>query len=288
MNCIICNNKSYNLVWNDKLRNSSNTFTKSKEKIFQCKNCKLVFLEKKRKNLEDSSIARKIFNKDNSIKEFIKFHKPREKNKIKKIKYFLNIKNKSILESNCGAGVILDIFKKDAKLTTGVDSKHYKKYLLSKGHKFYENINSISSDQKFDIIFSLSELEHKYNPITFLKKLKNLLNKRGKIILRIPNYSNIYKLLAGKYFDKFDFRTSHNFYFSEKNLHLIFKKVGLKIKKEMGYHEYEFNHLLKYLKMRGRFRSKYEKIFNKSEETYINKNIEESLMSTSLIYFLEK
>ena len=37
--------------------------------------------------------------------------------------------------------------------------------------------------------------------------------------------------------------------------------------------------------MKGRFRSKYEIIFNKNEETYINKNIEESLMSTSLIYF---
>ena len=66
----------------------------------------------------------------------------------------------------------------------------------------------------------------------------------------MPNYLNIYKLTAGKYFDKFDFRTSHNFYFSKKNLHLIFKKVGLKIKKEMGYHEYEFNHLLKYLKIK--------------------------------------
>ena len=288
MSCIICNSKKFETIWNDKLRNSPNSFTKKKEKIFKCKNCNLVFLQKKRKNLEDSSVARKIFNKDNSIKEFLKFHKPREKGKINRIKNYLNVNNKSILESNCGAGIILDIFKKRAKLTSGVDSKHYKSYLLRKGHKFYESIYSISSKQKFDVIFSLSELEHKYDPISFLKQIKKLLNKNGKIILRVPNYLNIYKLTAGKYFDKFDFRTSHNFYFSKKNLHLIFKKVGLKIKKEMGYHEYEFNHLLKYLKMKGRFRSKYEIIFNKNEEIYINKNIEESLMSTSLIYFLEK
>ena len=66
-----------------KLEDPQKNLPKNKEKIFQCTFCDLVFLDKKRKNLEDSSITRNIFNKNNSIKEFLKFHTPRER----KIKY---------------------------------------------------------------------------------------------------------------------------------------------------------------------------------------------------------
>ena len=76
---------------------------------------------------------------------------------------------------------------------------------------------------KFDIIFSLSEIEHKFDPISFLRKLKKVLAANGIIIIRIPNFNNVYMKLLGKSFFKYDYRISHNFYFSEKNLDLLFK-----------------------------------------------------------------
>ena len=67
---------------------------------------------KKTSKLENSSIARNLYNNDNSIKEFIKFHKPREIKKIKFIEKFFNFENKKVLESNCGSGILINYLRK--------------------------------------------------------------------------------------------------------------------------------------------------------------------------------
>ena len=112
MKCIICGKKKFEIIWNNKLRSSANKFTKAKKKILQCIYCDVAFLEKRTKILENSAITRKIFNKNNSIHEFVKFHSPREFKKFHFIKKYLDFGNKSILESNCGAGLIINALKK--------------------------------------------------------------------------------------------------------------------------------------------------------------------------------
>ena len=287
--CIICGKNKFRTVWNDKIRNSAKSFTKKKEKIFQCYNCDLVFLKKKKRILENSSLTRKIFNKDNSIIEFLKFHTPREKAKLNFIKKIIPLKNKKILESNCGAGILIRNLKKQSKLTAGLDNNFYRNHIEKEGHKFFSNLKEIQKSKiKFDVIFSLSEIEHKYDPINFIKDLKKILTKKGVIILRIPNYDNIYAKLLGKSFFKYDFRISHNFYFSEKNLDLLFKKLNLKIIKKDGFNEYSFNHLLNYIFHKKRFgKKRIMKFFKESDEIFVKKNIENSLSSTSLIYLLK-
>ena len=52
----------------------------------------------------------------------------------------MNFKNKTVFESNCGGGVILDKIKKKAKKTVGLDHEGYRKYLESKGHLFFSNL----------------------------------------------------------------------------------------------------------------------------------------------------
>ena len=188
-------------------------------------NCNLVFLKKRKKYLENSAVARNIFNKNNSIKQFFSFHTKRELGKIKVISKYVNFKNKAILESNCGAGILINILKKKARITAGLDNNHYKKFVKSNGHKFYENISEIINKKtSFDVILSLSELEHKYDPVEFTKLLKKCLKKNGILIFRIPNFYNIYLFTLYKKFLKYDYRSSHNYYFSEKNLDLLFKK----------------------------------------------------------------
>lgn len=287
MRCIICKNNKFIQVWNDKLRDSQNSFTKNKEIILKCKKCDLVFLKNLKKDLENSFIAREKFNKNNSIKEFYNFHQKREINKFKRIISLIDPKNKSILESNCGAGVILNHLKNKCKETAGLDDINYKNHVISNGHLFFSNLDEIKT-KKFDIIFSLSELEHKYDPISFLKKLKKILKNKGIIVLRIPNYNNIYMLLLGFYFKKFDFRTSHNFYFSEKNLDMLFHKCKFKIVQKVGHNEYSFNHTLTYLKNKKRIKSnEVHSYFEKNINDYVRKNIEDNLVSTSLIYILK-
>jgi len=290
MKCLICKKNKFQIIWNDKIRSGSKTFTRKKYKVLQCDNCSLVFLEKKRKNLENSALTRKLYNKDNSIKEFLNFHTPRELKKLKFIEKKINLINKKVLESNCGAGVLLNKLKKKSKITAGVDSIIYKEHLEKNGHLFFKNFEKIKKDNiKFDLIFSLSEIEHKYNPIKFLNNLKKILKNNGYLVLRVPNFYNIYMYLNQKSFFKYDYRTSHNYYFSKKNLDMLFENLKLKVMYKSGFNEYSANHLLSYSKKRSRVReNEVIKYLKENHDRFLIKNIEDTFVSTSLIYILKK
>ena len=288
--CICCDKQNFKVVWNDKIRIGKNSFSKDKKKIVSCNNCNLVSLKKKTSKLENSSIARNLYNNDNSIKEFIKFHKPREIKKIKFIEKFFNFENKKVLESNCGSGILINYLRKKSSQTTGLDDKFYQNYVKKNGHHFFSSLDDIIKEKKkYDVILSLSELEHKLNPDLFLKKLKKILNKSGSLIIRIPNYFNIYMLLLGYNYLRYDYRSSHNYYFSEKNLDLLFSKSNFKIIKKVGINEYSFNHLLTYLKMGKRVSlNKTMNFFNNKQDSHLISNIEKNMVSTSLLYILSK
>ena len=287
MICYLCKKKNTFLIWNDKLRSGKNTWTKNKNKIYQCNNCDLVFLEKRRKSLQDNKIFRKLFDGSNSISKYNSFNKPREKLKLDKIKKYLSFKNKKILESNCGAATNLDNLKKISKITAGFDSEIYREH-VNKKHLFYSSYHELKKDKiKFDIILSLGEIEHKYDVLSFVKLLKSKLENKGFLIFRIPNFNNIYKFLLDKDFLKYDYRLSHNFYFNEKSADFLFKKLKLKIFLKTGLQEYDFNHLIKYFKTRKRVKS-YDKIFGERLINLTNNNLEKYKVSTSLLYILQK
>lgn len=287
--CLICNSDKLSVIWNDKIRSSAKHFTKTREKILKCNNCELIFLKNRKKKLENSAYARSIYNKNNSVKEFNRFHKPRELKKISFLTKYLNLKNKDILELNCGAGIIINFYKKTCRSTSGVDDLIYKQYLEKNGHKFFSNINKILDDKlKYDYIFSMSELEHKFDPKNYLLKINKLMKKNSILIVRVPNFENIYMYLLKDAFLKYDFRASHNFYFSTKNLNLLFAKTKFKIKKKLGFHEYSVNHLIEYMQTKKRVYNSPNKVLSERQNSFIVKNIEDMLVSTSLIYLLEK
>ena len=183
---------------------------------------------------------------------------------------------------------MLSIFRKISKKTAGIDNIFYKTFLENNGHEYNSSIDDvIIKKKKFDIVFSLSELEHKFDPILFLKKLKKILSKNGKLILRVPNFNNIYKMFLGKDFYKYDFRTSHNFYFSQNNLKKLFEITNFKILAEYGHQEYDTNHLLSYISTRKRVGAKYKQILSWKDINFTKSNIESALTSTSLIYILK-
>lgn len=285
MKCPICRSNHSQLIWNDKIRSGKNIWSKKKHKIYKCDNCSLGYLEKIHDKLEDNCIFRKVFDGSNSINKYLSFNKPRELKKLQKIKKFVNFKNKSILESNCGAASILDFLKKETKFTAGLDNRIYK-YHVEKKHVFFSSLNELNkSKKKFDIILSLAEIEHKKNPIYFINKLLKNLKNNGVIIFRIPNYDNIYKHLGGNNFLKYDFRLSHNFYFNEKSADYMFKKLKLKIVSKVGLQEYNVNHLITFLKNFKRTK-KIEKVFTEKILNILEKNIENNFVATSMLYIV--
>lgn len=287
MKCPLCRSNKNKLIWDDKIRSGKNIWTDIKHKIFKCKNCSLGFLEKRHGNLEDNSVFRKIFDGSNTVKKYLSFNKPREIKKILKISKFLDFSKQSVLESNCGAAAILDFLKKKAGLTAGLDSKIYKSH-VEKKHIFFESIENLNKSKiKFNIILSLAEIEHKKTPLKFVRLLSKKLTKKGVIVFRIPNYDNIYRYLGGREFLKYDFRLSHNFYFNEKSSDYLFRKLKLEIVHKSGMQEYDINHLLSFLKNFKRTK-KIKKIFSKKTLGLLENNIENNLVSTSLLYIVRK
>lgn len=283
--CPLCRSKKKTVIWNGKIR-FGKKWTKQNHKIFKCRNCSLGYLKKRQSFLEDNKIFRKIFDGDNSVLKYKSFNQPREIKKLKKIQKIINFKNKSILESNCGAASILDYLSPQAKLTAGIDSYIYKRH-VEKKHLFFSNFRElITSKKKFDIILSLAELEHKKNPISFIKQLKKVLKKNGKIIFRIPNYNNIYMFLLGYDFLKYDFRLSHNYYFDESSLDYLFDKLKMKIIFKTGLQEYSINHLIEYIKTSKRVEKSYRQIIPIKKNNKVEENLETSKTSTSLLYIV--
>ena len=288
ISCPICKNREKKiLIWNKPIRSGKNIWTKKLHKIFWCTKCDLRFAQNFNYNLQDNKLFRKLYDGSNTVKKYKSFNKKREKFKLDKIKKILNFKNKIILESNCGAATNLDFLKREAKLTVGLDSDIYKDYVLKK-HSFFNSIKKIRKEKlKFDIILSLAEIEHQTDVLKFIRDLKEILKKKGYLVFRIPNYNNVYLNLLGNKFLKYDFRTSHNYYFSEKSCDFLFQKMGLNIIYKNGLQEYSINHLIEFLK-KGKRVKKYPEIIDKKVSNDISNNIEHNMISTSLIYILQK
>ena len=136
MNCPLCKSNKISLIWDKKIRSGKNLWTIKNHKISKCKNCDLVFLNKRSKKLINNKIFRKKFDGKNTISQYKSFNKPREEYKLKIIKKYINFTNKIILESNCGGATNLDLLKKNSKLTAGLDSHIYKKH-VEKKHIFF-------------------------------------------------------------------------------------------------------------------------------------------------------
>lgn len=287
MKCPICQSTKLKLIWNDKIRSGKNSWTSKKHKISHCQKCDTIFLNRRNADLLNNKVFRKKYDGSNSILRYKSFNKPREKNKLDRIRKYVNFTNKLILESNCGAGTNLDYLKIKAKLTAGLDSEIYKNHVKKK-HLFFSSLKELKNSKvKFDIILSLAEIEHQYDVYGFVKSLKDKLQENGLLIFRIPNYNNIYMHVLGKKYLKYDFRTSHNFYFSEKSSDFLFKRLKLKVFKKFGLQEYSINHLIEYIKI-GKRVSKFKKVINKKISNEIMINIEKSLVATSFIYIVRK
>jgi len=101
---------------------------------------------------------------------------------------------------------------------------------------------------KFDKIFLFHVLEHIYNPIEYLKELKEKLNQYGKIFIEIPNNNDI--LLKGyqiQEFRDFYYQSAHLWYFNRSSLEFIFEQLNLKYN-IYNIQRYDLSNHIKWLK----------------------------------------
>ena len=113
-----------------------------------------------------------------------------------------NVKGFSLLNVGCGYGFLLSEAKPYFQYRVGVDfsieavkhaSQHADKVILG-------SIESIPSTEKYDCIICNQVIEHIYQPLAFIDKLKTHLNKSGNIILSTPWMNGpLYKLMRKRW-----------------------------------------------------------------------------------------
>lgn len=144
--------------------------------------------------------------------------------------------NAVIADIGCGyRGNLLANLSKKIKVGVGYDISVNTKGLPKNIRLVKTDINRIIDTKKnyFDNITALAVLEHVENPEIFLKKIKIMLKKGGKVILTTPHKSGkvILETLSKIGLISSDEIDDHKNYFDKKSLSKLFRKSGFKIVK---------------------------------------------------------
>ncbi|OUV61456.1 MAG: hypothetical protein CBC88_00295 [Candidatus Pelagibacter sp. TMED128] len=237
-NCYLCKKNTFHKIVNKEIRG------KQKCDVYRCQVCKLEFLNKK--------FVKKFLTHSFYRKEYVKLYdkkffsnKNNHYNKIfSKIKKYT--KNKRVLEIGAGGGYLYHYLKTNVKKYEAVElSGVQRKYLSKKFNiKTYKEIDDAPKNS-FDVVIIISVLEHVTDPINFLKNLKVLLKKRGRIIIECPSINDpLVQLYGNQSYKNFYYRPVHINYFNKTHLKKIVKFSNLKLIKTFSVLVYSItNHL---------------------------------------------
>ena len=230
LNCINCKSLSYKELYaND--RHGIN------QQTVMCNTCGLVYsnprMSKESLNyFYSSNLYREVYETSNDFEyDFSKRIKQVEKNiRINKPnfnKYYpqlffdfifsLNIDYKTVCEIGAGYGTNLLFFKNIGKEVFGLEpSKTSTKIATDNQINVKQGfINEL--DNKYDMIMLKHVLEHLYDPLKDLEKIRSHANKY--LFIEVPgNFRRIASI-----------QNAHNFYFTENTLHKIVTKAGFNI-----------------------------------------------------------
>ena len=141
------------------------------------------------------------------------------------------IKNKKVLDFGTGNGGFLIYSKDIVESVVGYEidlslREHYEKHNLNVA----QNLDFLKD--KFDVITMFHVLEHIKEPENVLKNLKKYFNKKGRLIIEVPNSNDaLLTIYKNEAFKNYTYWSCHLFVYNATNLKTILKNSGYKIKK---------------------------------------------------------
>lgn len=145
---------------------------------------------------------------------------------------------KSLLDVGTGSGLLPHLARANGYEVEGTDlSKHVSDNVPEKaGFPIHHGtIEEIRFTRKYDVITMLHVLEHTSNPLSTLKRCKELLNEGGYIVVVVPNYQSLDSRIKD-FLSKFKLKSRpykhlalghHNYVFSINSLEILGEKSGL-------------------------------------------------------------
>lgn len=140
-----------------------------------------------------------------------------------------DLRGKIIADIGCGGGSFLDLVKGYTQQTIAIEpAAAYHQALLQKGHLYYPYCQSALGEWhgKVDIVVSFAVVEHVENPLDFLKKIRELLKPRGKLLFSTPNYDDWLLEFLPEIYGRFFYRRVHKWYFNGESLKELAYRAG--------------------------------------------------------------
>lgn len=224
MNCKVCGSNKYSEIGYIK------NIWKTEKKIYQCKDCKLYFIDPPTdeeinllyKNEYHNNIKNKIFEAAKS-----KMRYSRSLSQFNFINKNIDCKNKKICEIGAFDGLLLNIFKKNNCEVYGYELNDNARAYAKSKYNIDLKENFLESKDKYDIIILSHVIEHFKEPKDILLAIKNKLNSNGYIYIEVPNspmpsqcsYEMLMRYLS----------TEHIVNFNMENLKIFAESAGLSI-----------------------------------------------------------
>lgn len=262
------------------------TRDKTRQTLAKCKSCQFAYLTgSSSKNLSQNKLNRSRLNfkglgKISMNKDFQNNYLQSEKDYKKYLNK--NMIGKKILEIGPSWGAFLSLAKKKKTVPYGLEIDKKKcRFINSKlnincqdNYDFFKKKNL-----KFKRIFLFYVIEYFFNPKKELKKILDLLDNDGKIIIITPNYKDILKdVWKNESYIKFFYEKNAKNYFSQKSLKKLLKTINVKNFKIYNKQGYSLLNNINWLINGSPIKSEFvgSDLLNKKFESNINKffNIE--------------
>ncbi len=130
-------------------------------------------------------------------------------------------RNGKLLDYGCGNGVFLQYMNVKGFEVKGFEPNEVAR---NQAKEFgITLIDSLETDERFDVITLFHVLEHISNPKEILQKLKSLLNENGKLIIAVPNYKSFDAKYYKEFWAAYDV-PRHIFHYSKNGAIQFFRK----------------------------------------------------------------
>lgn len=201
--------------------------------IFECKSCKLGFL-----NRND------IHKSPDHLYDF----KDYKKNTKKFRKRLLPLINKivaskpsgEVLEIGPGYGLLSSLLVKKGNYSLTIVEPSLESHYLEKiKHKHFKadlDIFLITNNKKYDVVIMFDVIEHLQNPLVSLANIKNNLNQKGVFIIQTPNYNSLMQYCVKHW--SWWMVEDHKWFFTTKSLTNMLSKEGFSVQRINTYEDW--------------------------------------------------
>jgi len=137
----------------------------------------------------------------------------------------------SILDYGCGSGEMLQALSEFYDVHGLEPDDNSRKVSESRGFNVYKDYNEIAKCiEKFSLITLFHVIEHFYDPSKEIKRIHELLEPNGLLLIETPNANDaLLGLFDNSSFQNFTYWSHHPMLHSSKSLNEVIKSNGLKV-----------------------------------------------------------